>query len=289
MREEEEEAGGEGEGGARLFGHVTPRQPLRTRRKTLSQNGGGDDFRPRTSTPYESSGARRKQQPPHPRREVRFSEEVLELPAEGSCCWPRVVVTPLEKQRRRMEAVEEPDGEGEPRYRLRSSAQRLPPTPHRRMRREEGEQHSPEESGEEEEEEEDEPSLTKVQSRTVNKNSNVQTQSGNANIFGIADDSELVRPAIRRSPRRGFPYGQVRDSTINEPEDKANEDIEYKPEIGNTSQIRSRQKLIKESPCFVQKLPDRDPKSAIKTKTQSMYTAAICVSDSNLHAPYLVV
>lgn len=122
--------GGDGRGEGRLFAHVTPRPPLR---KAASQNGGGglrSSVRQRPPTPYAHGGGRHRQ----PRREVRFSEEVWELPADGSG-------RPVRRQRPgRMRAAEaeeeEPDGElsGEaPRaapYSLRS-AQRNPPSPFR--------------------------------------------------------------------------------------------------------------------------------------------------------------
>ncbi|XP_058031108.1 torsin-1A-interacting protein 2-like isoform X2 [Ahaetulla prasina] len=69
------QAGGDEE---RMFlWHVTPRQPLR---RTASQNGGGGSFRTRASISQGSGGSRRGGR----RREVRFSEEVIEHSAAGS-------------------------------------------------------------------------------------------------------------------------------------------------------------------------------------------------------------
>lgn len=65
------EAGGDEE---RMFlYHVTPRQPLR---RTASQNGGSGSFRTRASISQGSGGGRR--------REVRFSDEVVEHSTAGT-------------------------------------------------------------------------------------------------------------------------------------------------------------------------------------------------------------
>ncbi|XP_015666754.2 torsin-1A-interacting protein 1 [Protobothrops mucrosquamatus] len=69
------EAGGDEE---RLFlCHVTPRKPLR---RTPSQNGGGSSFRTCASVPQGNGGSHRGGR----RREVRFSEEVLEYSTAGT-------------------------------------------------------------------------------------------------------------------------------------------------------------------------------------------------------------
>ncbi|XP_060630433.2 torsin-1A-interacting protein 1 isoform X1 [Anolis sagrei] len=261
-------AGGEG----RLFGHVTPRRPLR---ESASQNGRGSNsavnFRPRTSTPSS----------PRPRREVRFSEEVLELSAEGPFATPLGKRAKMKPRPERGEGLEEEEEEDAPAYRLRSSRQK-PSTPYRRAEDQdeaEEQQPQPQEEYQEEEEEEGgfsegeifphhEPSLTKAQRKPVNKDSNGQTQTESPKSFGIPSDSDLLRPAIR-SPKKGFSYGQIKDSTGNKPEIETNEIGKSKPEIWNTSsQMRSRP-VIKGSLHSVQKSPDHYQKSHVRPKTQT--------------------
>ncbi|XP_070602743.1 torsin-1A-interacting protein 1-like isoform X8 [Erythrolamprus reginae] len=66
-----------GDEGRRFLWHVTPRQPLR---RTASQNGGSGSFRTGTSISQSSGGSHRGDR----RREVRFSEEVVEHSAAGT-------------------------------------------------------------------------------------------------------------------------------------------------------------------------------------------------------------
>nr|XP_056700673.1 torsin-1A-interacting protein 1 [Euleptes europaea] len=220
--------GGGGRGERRLFSHVTPRAPLR---KWASQDGAGagsgagsgsgggalrSSVRQRLSGP--SSPFRRRQ----PRREVRFSEEVLELSADGAGL-------PVRRPRpggMRAEAEEaEPGGEGPraaARYDLRS---RHPPTPFRMKERRDSASSS-----------EDDSSPTRH--RTTNKSSNGQThlQAGHTSSVRIADDSELTRPPIRRSPRIGYSYDLGKESTLNKSEGataKEEDGSERKSEIKN--------------------------------------------------------
>nr|XP_020645402.1 torsin-1A-interacting protein 1 isoform X2 [Pogona vitticeps] len=246
--EEKGEAGDEGLE-ERLFYHVTPRQPLR---RTGAQNGGGRSdggLRPRTSTPYYHGGG------PHGRRrEVRFSEKVLEHSAEEGTPWLRSVATPVRRQRRMRAAAGKEVGlnEEEPRvapYSLRSS-QRYPPTPFREKEMAQEQLPREEPTGSLA----DDPSPTKSEIRTANKNLNGQTQTGNANIFGIADDSELLRPALRRRPR------------IDEADE---EESENKSEIGNTiHQLTNRYRFAKDAQFFAQKPQGLDPQTHVRTRTQ---------------------
>ncbi|XP_061490235.1 torsin-1A-interacting protein 1-like [Rhineura floridana] len=255
-----------------LFCHVTPREPLR---KIASQNGGG--FVCRTSTPAYQVGGRRGG-----RREVRFSEEVLEHSAEGSPPRLHTVGTPVRRQKSMRAAEEEEEeltltkevelNEEAPRaapYSLRS-AQWDPPTPFRMPKRAEDPRPPRDDSAGSSE---DEPSPIKTRSKTTNKKSNGQTQlqTGNKNIFGIADDSELVRPSIRRSPRTGFSYDQARDSTMNKSECEASEE-ESERKTGNRHdnfQTTSKFQLMEDSQCFVQKPQGFDQKTALRARIRT--------------------
>ncbi|XP_062986544.1 torsin-1A-interacting protein 1 [Elgaria multicarinata webbii] len=255
--------------------HVTPRPPLR---KLASQNGGGGGGGSnnrgllfRTSTPYDHGRSHRGR-----RREVRFSEEVLEHSADGSTPRLHTVATPVRGRWRKMREEEEEDAtakevnEEAPRaapYRLRS-AQRKPSAPFRMKETAEERQQSQEESDGSSEED---LSSTKARSRASNKNSNFQTRTGNINIFGI-DDLKLVRPALRSNPSTGFPYDQARDSTIKKSDDEATvEESESKPGIGNTAtfQTTRRYQLKKDSQYFDQKPQGSEQKETIRLRTQN--------------------
>ncbi|XP_054836308.1 torsin-1A-interacting protein 1 [Eublepharis macularius] len=241
---------GEGRGESGLFAHVTPRAPLR---KTASQNGGSglrSSVRQRPSTPYYDGGGSR---PRPPRREVRFSEEVLELSAEGSGRPVR------RRQRRDGMRAEAEEGEAEPSeeaprvapYSLRST-RRYPPTPFRmeepaaegdevRRRRLDSASSS-----------EDDSSPTRHQRTSKSSNGRTHLQAGHTSILGIADDSELTRPSIRRSGRIGYYYDQGKDSTLNKSEGapaKEEDENESKSDVKNTTnnyQTTQRHQLIKE-------------------------------------------
>ncbi|XP_008107120.1 torsin-1A-interacting protein 1 isoform X3 [Anolis carolinensis] len=276
MHAGERAPGSPSEGGeeGRLFGHVTPRRPLRER---ASQNGSGSNnsstsnFRFRTSTPHYPRGRQRQ------KREVRFSEEVLELSAEGPFATPFGKRARMKPRQEREEGLQEEGEEQEddaPAYRLRSSRLRYPPSPYRRVEEEDEAQEEQRLHEEDQEEEEGgssegeegchhEPSLTKVQRKPVKKPSNGQTQTESPNIFGIADDSKLVRPAIRRSPRTGFSYGQVKDSTVNKP--GSLHSVQKSPDHYQKTDLRA-----KIQPPILKKLPQKVPKSS--TQSDGVYS-----------------
>ncbi|KAJ7331946.1 hypothetical protein JRQ81_014126 [Phrynocephalus forsythii] len=288
---------GEGEGlEGRLLYHVTPRAPLRP---TGAQNGGRSSssssssvssVRPRTSSPGVPGGGARGR-----RREVRFLEEVLAPSAGEGTPRLRYVATPVPRPAGRMKAAaaaagkeaERADEDG-PRaaaaaaaapYSLRSS-RRCPGPPFReeRMAEKAPVTHEEEEEDEEEEEEEessgplaDDSSPTQSESRTTSKNLNGRTRASNANFFGIADDSELLRPALRRSPRIGFSCDQARESAVNKTENEADEEEnENKSKTGNTKlQLTSRHRFTKDSQHFAQKPQGLDPQTSVRVTAQS--------------------
>ncbi|XP_033007199.1 uncharacterized protein LOC117048005 isoform X3 [Lacerta agilis] len=234
-------------GGGGAFCHVTPRPPLR---RTASQDGGGGgsiiaSTPLSSSTPYSRPSGRK----PPPRRGVTFSEEVLEHPA-----------TPARRQRRRMrmrgaedddDEQEQEDDEGEPSeeatlaapYSLRSAQRRYPPTPFRRPER--------------------------AEDRQAPREASAASSEGSKNILGIADDSELARPALRRSPRTGLPYDQARDSTRNKSEHEANEvEIENRSEIWHDN-FQSPSRFIEDAHDFVQKPQGLNQKTKLRARTQA--------------------
>nr|XP_034979363.1 torsin-1A-interacting protein 2-like isoform X1 [Zootoca vivipara] len=236
---------GSGGGGGGVFCHVTPRAPLR---KTASQDGGGGSggiaSTPlSSSTPYSRPAGRKP-----PRRGVTFSEEVLEHPARRL-------------RRRRMRGAdddeeeeqehEQEDDEGEPSeeatlaapYSLRSARRPHPPTPFRRPER--------------------------AEDRQAPREASSASSEGSKNILGIADDSELVRPALRRSPRRGIPYDQARDSTRNKSEHEANEvESENRPEIWHDN-FQSVSRFNEDAHYFVQKPQGLNQKTKLRVRTQA--------------------
>ncbi|XP_053106583.1 torsin-1A-interacting protein 1-like isoform X2 [Hemicordylus capensis] len=218
-----EGGGGGGGGGAggrerQSFCHVTPRAPLR---KTASQDGGG---RPSCrSILYGSPGGGL-------RRQVRFSEDVLEHSGEGSAPRRYMAATPVRQQRRRGR-TSDPEEEAEeeaaaaaaakevglneeaPRpspYRLRS-AQRGPPTPYSRMTESAAEERPGYYSGGSTEDLEDDRSPTYSSSKTI-KHSNGRT--GHTNNFGIPDDSKLLRPSIKMSKTGEAPEEEESESKL---------------------------------------------------------------------------
>ncbi|XP_060089057.1 torsin-1A-interacting protein 1 [Heteronotia binoei] len=290
---EAQREGGAGEGRGeerRLFAHVTPRAPLR---KAASQNGGGSGLRssflrPRPSTLYDHGGGRLRQ----PRREVRFSEEVVELSADGGG-------RPVRRQRRgRMRAEEEAAERSEeaPRaaapYGLRSG-QRYPPTPFRMKEREEEEEGrrrldsasssegkgSPSRAWLQQQAREfpppyfaDDSSPTRHQTTSKRSNGQTRLQAGHTSILGIADDSELIRPSIRRSPRIGYSYDQGKDSTLNKSEGaaaKQEDGRDSNSELKNTAysyQTTPRYHSTKESQSSVQKRYGFDHKTTLRDR-----------------------
>ncbi|XP_053247279.1 torsin-1A-interacting protein 1-like [Podarcis raffonei] len=239
-----------GSGGGGAFCHVTPRPPLR---RTASQDGGGGGGGSIASTPLSSSTpySRPAGRKPPPRRGVTFSEEVLEHPA-----------TPARRlrRRRRMRGAEDDDDdvdeeregdEGEPSeeatlaapYGLRSAGRRHPPTPFRRPER--------------------------AEDRQALREASAAASEGSKNILGIADDSELVRPALRRSPRTGLSYDQARDSTRNRSEHEATEvESENRPEIWHDN-FQSASRFIEDAHYFTQKPQGLNQKTKLRARTQA--------------------
>ncbi|XP_062833813.1 torsin-1A-interacting protein 1 isoform X2 [Anolis carolinensis] len=289
MHAGERAPGSPSEGGeeGRLFGHVTPRRPLRER---ASQNGSGSNnsstsnFRFRTSTPHYPRGRQRQ------KREVRFSEEVLELSAEGPFATPFGKRARMKPRQEREEGLQEEGEEQEddaPAYRLRSSRLRYPPSPYRRV--EEEDEAQEEQRLHEEDQEEEEGGSSEGE----------EGCHQSPNIFGIADDSKLVRPAIRRSPRTGrnvvlggrgalrrrrggrpislspppsiwahvllwgFSYGQVKDSTVNKP--GSLHSVQKSPDHYQKTDLRA-----KIQPPILKKLPQKVPKSS--TQSDGVYS-----------------
>ncbi|XP_044295072.1 torsin-1A-interacting protein 1 [Varanus komodoensis] len=214
---------GEREGGAggaerpaRPLWHVTPRPPLR---KRASQDGGGESLRAGTAAARAPPGG-------PPRRQVRFSEEVLEHSADEGA--------PRRRQGRRARAAGEAAAmeeraKGEARraaaYQLRSAGPR-PSTPAEREEQEPAEESvSPE----------DVFSATELRLRTPNKNTDCQAETEeDTDLLGI--NGTLCRPPLRRSPRTESSYARDRRSTMKKAEDEATEkEHENSPEIRSTT------------------------------------------------------
>ncbi|KAM6455502.1 torsin-1A-interacting protein 1-like [Liasis olivaceus] len=181
-----------------LLWHVTPRQPLK---RTASQNGGsGGGFRTRTSIPHGCGGGQQGGR----RREVRFSEEVLEHSTAGTSPRPhafamsgrRLTRKAAREEKAAAAAAEEEVELNEESFYSLGPAQLVSPA----KRKSRAEQQHPEvelDAGSSKEE----CSSIEARNRALNKNSNgeMQIQTGNADISGISDTSNLNRPPIKRS------------------------------------------------------------------------------------------
>ncbi|XP_015282975.1 PREDICTED: torsin-1A-interacting protein 1-like, partial [Gekko japonicus] len=118
----------------------------------------------------------------------------------------------------------------------------------------------------------DDSSPTRHQTTSKRSNGRTRLQAGHTSILGIADDSELTRPSIRRSPRIGYSYDQGKDSTLNKSEgaaDKEEDESESKSEVKNTVynyQTTQRYYSTKESQTSVPKQYGFDQKTTLRAR-----------------------
>ncbi|XP_025027669.1 torsin-1A-interacting protein 1 [Python bivittatus] len=163
-------------------------------RRTSSRNGGsGGGFRTRTSIPHGCGGGQHGGR----RREVRFSEEVLEHSTAGTTPRPHAFAAREEKEAEAAAAAAEEEVEpNEESFYSLGPAQLVRPA----KRKSRAEQQHPEvelDAGSSKEE----CSSIEARNRALNKNYNgeMQIQTGNADISGISDTSNLNRPPIKHS------------------------------------------------------------------------------------------
>uniref|UniRef100_A0ACB8F221 Uncharacterized protein n=2 Tax=Sphaerodactylus townsendi TaxID=933632 RepID=A0ACB8F221_9SAUR len=156
-------------------------------------------------------------------------------------------------------------------YSLRS-APRYPPTPFRMKEREEEEEPRMLDSASSSE---DDSSPTRRQRTNKSSNGRTRLQAGHISTVGIPDDSELIRPPIRRSPRIGYSYDPGKESTLNKTEGAATKEkdgSERKPEVKDTVhnyQTTQRYHSIEESQASVQKPYAFDQKATLRTRVPS--------------------
>ncbi|XP_077187503.1 torsin-1A-interacting protein 1 [Paroedura picta] len=262
--------GGEGRSERRLFAHVTPRAPLR---RAASEDGGLRSSVRRRPPALPGPGPLR----PPPRREVRFSEEVWELPAEAG--GRPVRRTPRGAMKASGEEAPAAPGEEAAPYSLRS-AQRHPPTPFRRKER----------AGSDDSSAEDDSSPTRHQTTSKRSNGRTRFQTGHTSILGIVDDIELARPSIRRSPWAAYPHDQGKDFTQKKSEGaaaKGEDEIDNKPEVKNTVynyQTTPKYYSAKESQASVPKQHGHNQKTSLRTRLPSETESQVQASRLKKHS-----
>ncbi|XP_070602731.1 torsin-1A-interacting protein 1-like isoform X2 [Erythrolamprus reginae] len=185
-----------GDEGRRFLWHVTPRQPLR---RTASQNGGSGSFRTGTSISQSSGGSHRGDR----RREVRFSEEVVEHSAAGTTPRPhgfdmsgrRLTRKALKDEKDAAAAAKEEEEERSARFQPEWPAEKEARTEQQHPR-EELLAGSPKE----------ECSSSEARNRASNKNFNGEMQTQRENTDNIKMSGIILnRPPIRASREGNSP------------------------------------------------------------------------------------